>query len=631
MTPEHIRSLTLENRLVMLPMHLGLCSNGVVSSRVVDFYVHRARYRPGLIIVGGCYIEHVGMSLPSMIGISSDDYIDGLRKLVDAIHEHGVPVAAQLYHAGRYAHSLVIGERAVSASEVPCRLTNEIPRALTTEEVHAAARSFGLAARRAMTAGFDAVEILGSAGYLINQFLASVTNHRTDEYGGDLMARARFPLEVIQRVREMTSPEYPVIYRMSGEDFVEGGLTIEDNVRLAPLFEKQGVDAFNVTGGWHETRIPQTTMDVPRGHFAYLAERIAEVVNVPVIACNRINSPTLAEKILSRGKARLIGMGRAFLSDPAIPEKIRTGRRDEIRTCIGCNQGCLDRVFMMGAVTCAINPEAGFEGSRHIGDPLRGRIAVVGAGPAGMECARVLALRGAEVHLYDSHDRVGGLLRLAARIPGRGEFAAYTSFMQRELTRLGIMMHLGHTVARHELGDFDFVVCATGTIPTAPPVDGVESPTVFDACTVLENPPENVGRAIVLGDGSMACYAALFLSTIAECVHLLTERQHICEDIGRTTRWIVMKQIREHVKLHLGVRVSQVGKDFVILNEEGEVRLLSGDLLVVASTPEPRNRLAQSLSAAGIPCAPVGSAERPMDLLEAVHSAYQFANRLTLS
>ncbi|TFG31142.1 NADH:flavin oxidoreductase, partial [Candidatus Thorarchaeota archaeon] len=259
--PVLIGDLRLENRLIMLATHLGYCGeDGKVTDKLVRFYEERARYRPALIVVGGCYTEHLGKSSPTMIGISRDEHIEGLKLLVDSIHSFSLPVAAQLYHAGRYAHSLVLEQQAVSASAVKCRLTRETPRALSLDEIQETITNFSIAAQRAKKAGFDAVEILGSAGYIINQFLAKATNQRTDEYGGDFESRSRFPLEVVSSVRKAVGPKFPILYRMSGEDFVPDGLTLADNQQLAPRLVEAGVNCLDVTGGWHETRVPQITM-----------------------------------------------------------------------------------------------------------------------------------------------------------------------------------------------------------------------------------------------------------------------------------------------------------------------------------------------------------------------------------
>ena len=495
--PISIGKLKLDNRLIMLATHLGYCGeDGIVTERLIRFYEERARYHPGLIIVGGCYTEHLGMSTPTMIGISRDEHVPGLRQLVDKVHSYNVPIAAQLYHAGRYAHSLVLGEKAVSASEVKCRLTKEIPRELSIDEINQTVNNFGIAAKRAQDAGFDAVEIIGSAGYILNQFLAQATNHRTDEYGGNFEYRSRFPLEVVKSVRKAVGKDFPILYRMSGEDFVPNGLTLEDNKQFAPRLAEAGIDCLNVSGGWHETRIPQLTMDVPRGHYAYLAEGIAEVVDIPVVACNRINSVTVAEHILARGKAALIGMSRGFLADPTLPQKARDGQHDLTRPCIGCNQGCLDHVFMIEPVTCAINPLAGYETTRSLGKPSKGKIAVVGGGPAGMEVSWILAMRGFRVTLFDENKRLGGLLNLAAKIPGRGEFAAYVTYMIRELRRRNVTIRLNtlanaSTIAAEGV---DCTICATGTVAGAPPIDGVEMSHVTSAYDAIALDHEDLGN-----------------------------------------------------------------------------------------------------------------------------------------
>ncbi|MGY5852918.1 MAG: NAD(P)/FAD-dependent oxidoreductase [Candidatus Thorarchaeota archaeon] len=631
--PIKIGSLNLENRMVMLATHLSYCEAGFVSDQLVEFYEERARHRPGMIIVGGMYTEHLGMSTPTMIGISSDDHIDGLSRLVKAIHKYDVPVAAQLYHAGRYAHSLVLGEQAVSASPVTCRLTRETPRELTVAEIKQTVKNFGLATTRAATAGFDAVEILGSAGYLLNQFLASSTNQRNDEYGGNLEARANFALEVTREVVSKFDNHGPVIYRISGDDFVEGGNTLNENKLLVQWLVESGIDCINVTGGWHETRVPQITMDVPRGHYAYLAEAIADVVDVPVIACNRINSPSVAERILSREKAELIGMSRGFIADPELPDKIRTGNKSAIRPCIGCNLGCLDNVFMIEPITCAINPQAGYESSRQLGSRGTGHIAVLGAGPAGLEASRVLRLRGYEVTLYEEDDTPGGLLRLAAQIPGRGEFAAYISHMWKEMRRLGVDLRFG---TRAEQGDiikesFDAVVCATGTLPGAPPIDGVEQPHVTTSYDVINLAPENLCRVAVIGGSALGCYTALFLSTLADSVHIFDREDALGTDLGRTSRWVIMKALSERgVVVHKGVEVKDITRKYLVIEENGESTLFSVDSVVSAVSPNINDRLFKKLKESGINVHRIGSVKTSMNLLMAVHEAYDFANTFTL-
>jgi 2,4-dienoyl-CoA reductase (NADPH2) len=632
--PVSIKQLKLENRLVMLATHLGYCGeNGLVTERLLAFYRERAKYKPGLIIVGGCYTEHLGMSGPTMIGISRDEHIDGLRKLTDMIHSFKVPVAAQLYHAGRYAHSLVLGEQAVSASPVPCRLTRETPRELTIEEIQQTIENFGKAAARAKESGFDAVEILGSAGYIINQFLATTTNQREDSYGGDFATRSRFPLEIIHAVRSFVGPDFPILYRMSGEDFVPDGLTLDDNKILAPKLAKAGVDCLNVTGGWHETRIPQITMDIPRGHYSYLAEGIAEVVDVPVVACNRINSVSVAERILSRGKAQLIGMSRGFIADPAFPEKAREEKQNQIRPCIACNQGCLDHIFMIEPVVCAINPLAGYEIDRSLGRIGSGHIAIVGGGPAGMEASRVLAHRGFTISLFEEQNRLGGLLTLAAKVPGRGEFAAYVGYMQRELRSLNVEINLNILATTKVLSsaNFDCVICATGTVPGAPPIDGVEGIYVTTAYDALSFDPDNLGVVAVIGGGALGCYAALALASKANKVKVFDADEMMGIDLGRTSRWVILQHLKEKdVELNVNSRVVEIDTKYITVLQDGKYRHVNANTVVLATRPQPRDRLAVQLRKKGVRVETIGSMTKPMNLLEVIHSSFNFASRFEL-
>jgi len=632
--PISIRDLKLENRLVMLATHLGYCDeDGVVTEKLLAFYRERAKYRPGLIIVGGCYTEHLGMSGPIMIGISRDEHIDGLRKLTDMIHSFKVPVAAQLYHAGRYAHSLVLGEQAVSASPIYCRLTREIPRELTIREIQQTIENFGIAAKRARNSGFDAVEILGSAGYIINQFLAKATNQREDEYGGDFENRSRFPIEIIDSVRSAVGPDFPILYRMSGDDFVPDGLTLDDNKILAPKLVKAGVDCLNVTGGWHETRVPQITMDVPRGHYSYLAENIAEVVDIPVIACNRINSVSVAERILSRGKAQLIGMSRGFIADPALPAKAREGKQNLTRSCIACNQGCLDHVFMVEPVTCAINPLAGYESERSLGPAGVGCIAVVGGGPAGMEASRALALRGFNVTIYEERGRLGGLLNLAAKVPGRGEFAAYISYMERELRNLNVEINLNLLATAKLLfeGNYDCVICATGTVAGAPPIDGIEGSHVTTAFDAISLGLDNLGTVAVIGGGALGCYTALALASRADKIKVFDSDEMIGVDLGRTSRWVILKHLKEKkVELNVNSRVVEVDTKYITVLQDGKYSHVNANTVILATRPQPRDRLAVQLRKNGIRVETLDSMTKSMDLLEVIHSSFNFASRFEL-
>lgn len=629
-----IGNLELDNRLVMLATHLNYCDeDGIVTNRLVEFYRERAKHRPGLIIVGGCYTEHLGMSTPTMIGISKDEHIEGLQRLTDTIHSYNVPVAAQLYHAGRYAHSIVLGEQAVSASAVKCRLTHETPRALTTDEISETINNFGAAAKRAKEAGFDSVEIIGSAGYLINQFLAEATNKRIDRYGGTFENRSRFPLEIVKCVKKAIGPNFPILYRMSGEDFVPGGLTLDDNRKLAPKLVEMGVNCLDVTGGWHETRVPQITMNIPRGGYAYLAEGIASAVDVPVVACNRINSVRLAERILSREKVQLIGMSRGFLADPALPTKAQSGEHHLTCPCIACNQGCLDRVFMIEPVTCTLNPFAGYELERKLGPQGLGKIAIVGGGAAGMESARVLRLRGFDVTLYEQSNRLGGLLNFAAKVPGRGEFAAYISYMERELKHLGVDIRLNEPASVDKLlnGNFDCVLVASGTVAGAPAIDGVEMSHVTSAYDAISLGLDNLGDVAIIGGRGLGCYAALYLSSRSNSVQIFESDEAIGVDLGRTTRWVILKELKKKgVQTHTNAEVIEIDSDYISVLFSGKYRKVNATTVVLATRPQPQDRIIKRLEKTSLRTEVIGSAKKSMNLLEVIHDAYKLANSLQL-
>jgi 2,4-dienoyl-CoA reductase (NADPH2) len=421
-SPITIQNMELKNRIVMTAMHLGYTPQGDVTDQLVNFYAERARGGVGLAIVGGCPIDEFG-GMIGMIALYDDRFIPGLTRLTDAVKDHDCKIAAQLYQAGRYTHSVMIGgQKPISASAVRSRLTGETPRALELEEIPGVQNKFAEAAVRAREAGFDAVEILGSAGYLISQFLSPITNLREDEYGGSSENRMRFGIETILKVRKALGPDYPILLRIAGNDFMEGSNTNHEAKQFAAEAEKAGIDLFNVTGGWHETRVPQLTMGVPRKAYVYLARGIRSAVSAPVISSNRINDPKTAEEVLQSGGADLVTMARGLLADPDLPNKARSGKSRLIYHCVACNQGCFDSIFQGRPATCMVNPRAGREAELKIKPaPKSRKILVVGGGPAGMTVACTVKDRGHHVVLMEKSDRLGGQILLNHSIPGRDE------------------------------------------------------------------------------------------------------------------------------------------------------------------------------------------------------------------
>ncbi|OAT85840.1 FAD-dependent oxidoreductase [Desulfotomaculum copahuensis] len=651
-SPVKVGSLQLKNRLVMPAMHLGYCRDGEVSTRLVDFYARRAEGGAGLIIVGGCAVDEHGY--PSMISAAGDRYIPGLARLAAAIKEGGSASAAQLFQPGRYSYAYLEGIEPVAPSALASRLTGRRPRELTTGEIHRLIDAFARAAFRVKQAGFDAVEVIASAGYLISQFLSPLTNQRQDEFGGDPARRMHFGLSVARRVREAVGAEFPVIFRISGHEFMSGGNTTEEIILFCRQLEDCGVDMFNVTGGWHETPVPQITMDVPRGAFVYLARQIRQAVSVPVTACNRINHPALAEKILSDGSADLVGMARALIADPDLPEKARTGKWEEIRPCIGCNQGCLDAVFGRRDVCCLVNPRAGRESAHRLQPALRAkRVLVVGGGPAGMEAARVAAVRGHRVTLWEKSGRLGGQLNLAAVPPGRGEFKTLVGYLCGQLDRLGVEVCLNREATAENVtaGGFDAVVVAAGAQPAVPQIPGVHRPHVVQAHDLLAGRVTAGRRVVVAGGGAVGCETALFLASrgtldaaafyflavnraeqmekllaLATCgageVTLLA-RSAVGKDIGQSTRWVIMQSLhRFGVRVISEAGIVSIDEDGVLYRKGEREKKVPADTVVLAAGSLANSMLGEELKEKVREIYVVGDAIAPRHAMEAIAEGF---------
>jgi 2,4-dienoyl-CoA reductase (NADPH2) len=652
-----IGNLRLANRIVMPAIHLFYTPQGFVTDTLIDFYGARAAGGVGLIIVGGCPVDEYGGG-PFMVGLSDDKYVPGLTRLAQAVHEQGVPLAAQLYHAGRYSLSALIGRQPVAPSAVESRLTRETPREMTTEDIHRTLDSFASAASRAKRAGFDAVEISASAGYLLSQFLSPLTNLRGDDYGGDLESRMRFPLEVVRAVREAVGLDYPVIVRIAGNDFVKGGNTTREARAFAQELDGAGVDAINVTGGWHETRVPQITMAVPRGAFSYLAGRVKQAVNVPVISSNRYSDPSLADRALRQGAADLIAIGRPLIADPELPRKAREGRLDEIVHCVACNQGCFDHVFSLEPVACLVNPRAGQEGKydlQRAASPKK--VVVVGGGPAGMEAAITASRRGHRVTLFEEHGRLGGQLNLASIAPGREELATLVLSLRGQLDRGGVEIKLAHRATSSLILEYDpdAVVVATGGEPTIPEIPGVESEHVVQAWDVLADRADVGQKAVVLGGGATGCLVALYVAQMgtidAPALRFLVENKaeswetleelvtrgvkdatlvemlpKLGKDIGLTTRWTVLQDLRRYgVETIVNASVKQILPQGVMVVVDEHERLLGADTIILATGVAPQNSLYEELKGRVEDLHLIGDARVPRKAYDAVHEGFEVA------
>lgn len=654
--PIRIGDVEVKNRIVMSPLGVPFCEEGgTVSDRLIDFYLERAKGGVGLIYVVCCYNDF-GFSLPRSVALEDDRFLPGTRRLTDALHTHGAKVFAQLMHTGSSTSSSRLGHQAVSASAVRSGLTGEVPRELTIPEIKETIEHLAEGAWRAKEGGFDGVEVIYQGGYLIAQFLSTLTNKRTDEYGGSLENRMRFPTELIRRIRERVGPGFPISYRTSGDSFMQGGDRQEEIKVYVQAMEKAGADLINVAAGWHQCRLPLITMCVPRGAFVYLARGIKEVVSVPVISCHRINDPIMAEQILLEGSADMIGMGRALLADPELPKKAAEGRFNEICPCIACNQGCFDMnpsAQRAQELTCLLNPSVGREKEFQLTPAERPKnVVVVGGGPGGMEAARVLALRGHRVTLFEKSDKLGGQLNLAAIPPEREEFIHAVNYLSNEMQRLGVKVELGKGAdAALVNGERpDAVVIATGATPIRPDIPGIDRENVAYACDVLEGKVDVGEKVVVIGGGAVGCETALFLAkkgTITPDVAVFLASRGVMDaesavrlthtgkkvtilemldkigvDIGRTTRWTIIQSLRLHnVEMIPGATVQRITESGVIYTKDGEEKLSPADTIVIAVGTRSESGLFEALQGLVPEVYRVGDCIEPRTASEAVEEA----------
>jgi len=657
LAPLDLGFTTLPNRVLMGSMHTGLEEAPDGFARMAAFYAERARGGVGLMVTGGIAPNFVGRLQPKASQLSFPWQVGAHRTITGAVHAAGGKIAMQILHAGRYAyHPLAVAPSTSKAPISPFRA-----RGMTGWGVRRTIAAYVRCARLAREAGYDGVEIMGSEGYLINQFVALQTNRRDDEWGGDFANRIRFPLEIVRRTREAVGRDFIIIYRLSMLDLVEGGSTWDEVVRLAKAVEAAGATMLNTGIGWHEARIPTIATMVPRGAFAWVTRRLRGEVKIPLITTNRINDPATGEAIVARGDADMVSMARPFLADPAFMRKAAAGRADDINTCIACNQACLDHIFAHEIATCLVNPFACNETVLKVErTAVPRKVAVVGAGPAGLAAATTAAERGHAVTLFDAADEIGGQFNLARRIPGKEEFAETLRYFRTRLAELRVAQRLGTRAAAADLAGFDDVLLATGIVPRVPAIAGIDHPKVASYVDIVSGRKVAGATVAIVGAGGIGFDVAELLTAgnapdghasdgaggdpavvafrdewgidadyaergglgpaheapPARKVWLLQRKQEkVGAGLAKTTGWIrrtVLK--RRGVMMIAGVEYEKIDDAGLHVKVDGVPQVLAVDSVIICAGQEPQRELVAALDARKVPYRLIGGADVAAEL-----------------
>jgi 2,4-dienoyl-CoA reductase-like NADH-dependent reductase (Old Yellow Enzyme family)/thioredoxin reductase len=627
--------MQVKNRLVMPPMSLnfGVDEDGYVTEQHWEYLAARARGGTGMIVVGGGAVHPSGLDLPRMPPIWSDRFIGALTKMTERIHRYDTKFGMQLLHGGRQAYH---GEK-VAPSPIPAlAVVKGVPRELTRAEIRGLVGAYGDAALRCQRAGFDFVEIHAAHGYLITEFLASNSNLRQDEYGGSFENRIRFLIEIIEDIKTKTQPEYPIGVRINGEDYVEGGWTLEDAKRLAPVLEQLGIDWLHVSAGIYGS-MPVTIPSMYSEHacFVHLAEAIKGSVSIPVVAVGRIKNPELADRIIREGRADMVAMGRAHLADPDLAKKAYQGRLSDIRPCIGCCKGCIERALALEEGTCVMNPEVGREYLLKKKDmPQSKRILVVGAGPAGLAVARMAALHGHKVTIVEENSQVGGMARLASLPPGRSEIMELVAYYLRELNRLSVEIRLNTQLDRELIAVIkpDVGIITTGSLPEIPQIAGLfdTGMALHTVTDVLQSNSAPGHRVVVLGGNMAALQVADFLAEKGSEVFVLHRGDHFAEQLAPNDRTYLMERMkRPGIQLFKGVRIKEFLENGMKFLWKGHVEQLEMITDIILSEGMRSNRrAAEVFEEADIEIHIIGDAKAPRTLLDALAEADELGRAL---
>ena len=650
LSPLDLGFTTLKNRVIMGSMHVGLEEAKDGFARMAAFYAERAKGGVGLIVTGGIAPNDRARPMPGGARMTTQAEADKHKVVTQAVHDAGGKIAMQILHFGRYAYhpDLV----APSALKAPINMFR--PHALTGEEIEQTIEDYVNAAYLAQSAGYDGVEIMGSEGYLINEFIATQTNQREDAWGGSYENRIAFPIEIVRRTRAKVGPNFIIIFRLSMLDLVEGGSTHEEVLQLAQALEAAGVSILNTGIGWHEARIPTIATKVPRAAFAWVTQKLKGKVGIPVVATNRINTPEIAEQILADGMADMVSMARPFLADAEFVNKAALGKADEINTCIACNQACLDHTFGGKLTSCLVNPRACNETLMiETPAPSRERIAVVGAGPAGLAFATTAARRGFDVTLFDGASEIGGQFNVAKQVPGKEEFHETLRYFGRQIELTGVSLKLNKRVSAKDLtaAGFKQVVLATGVSPRVPEIEGIGHPKVVGYLDVLRDKCQ-VGKTVALiGAGGIGfdtaeyllhtgispsldkakffaewgvdtqyrsrggLQAAVIEKSPRKLFLLQRKTGKVGEGLGKTTGWIHRTSLKNrHVEMLNGVSYRKIDDEGLHITVDDKDMLIPADTVVLCAGQNPQRELQAELLEAGCSVHLIGGADQAVEL-----------------
>lgn len=645
--PLDLKSTTLKNRVLMGSMHTGLEEDKNGFPRMAAYYKERAQGGVGLLVTGGVAPNRAGWVAPFSLRLARSGQTKEHRLITDAVHEGGGKICMQILHSGRYGyHPLCVAPSAIKAP-----INRFKPRALSARGVLNTIKDFSVCAVLAKASGYDGVEIMGSEGYLINQFIVRRTNRREDEWGGSFDNRIRFPLEIIKSIRKRVGEDFIIIFRLSMLDLVEGGSTWQEVVQLAKAVESAGATIINTGIGWHEARVPTIATIVPRAGFAWVTRKMMGEVQIPLVTTNRINMPDVAESVLAQGCADMVSMARPFLADPAWVNKAKNGRENEINTCIGCNQACLDHIFSRKTASCLVNPRACYETVKpfkHAGKIKK--IAVIGAGPAGLACATTAAARGHQVSLFEASEEIGGQFRLARQIPGKDEFQETLRYYETQIHRHKVDVFMNTNPTGADLVSYDEIVLATGVNPRRIELPGITSSKVCMYNEVLTG-QKQIGPAVaIIGAGGIGFDLATYLlhspSITEKVTTFLSEwgvdrdyrsggglgqaqlkpaprkiyllQRSITKpgaDLGKSTGWIHRAVLNKNgVSMLNGVEYLSVTNDGLLIRYGGEKRLLEVDNVVICAGQTSELKLADELDGMGVHYHLIGGAKKAAEL-----------------